>query len=66
MEEREKSAEKLKKQYKRQNDFIKNHYERQTVTLPAGTRERIKKAGFPSVNGFINQLVADALRDMEK
>ena len=55
----EKNTDKLKKQYKRQNDYIKTHYERQTVTLPAGTREKINAAGFPSVNGFINKLIID-------
>lgn len=50
----------LQKQYNRQNEFIKNNYDRISVTLPKGTKERIAATG-ESVNGFINRLVAAAL-----
>lgn len=50
----------LQKQYARQNDYIKNNFDRISVTLPKGTKERITATG-ESVNGFINRLVAAAL-----
>lgn len=54
----------LEKQYKRQNEYIKNSYDRISVTLPKGTKDRIKAAGY-SVNGLINELVADWLQEQE-
>lgn len=54
----------LKKQYARQNDYIKNNFDRISVTLPKGTKEKITATG-ESVNGFINRLVAAAL-DQDK
>lgn len=49
------------KQYKRQNDYIKAAFDRVSVTLPKGTKEKITGAGF-SVNGYINMLVNDDLK----
>ena len=60
-----KALEREKKRYKMQNEWIAENRERQTVTLPKGTKERIKKAGFSSVNGYINQLIADDLQRRE-
>ena len=34
------------KQYKRQNDFVKNNYDRVAVLLPHGVKDRIKKVVF--------------------
>lgn len=48
------------KQYKRQNDYIKNTFDRVSVTLPKGTKEKIVASG-DSVNGLINRLVKDYL-----
>ena len=48
------------KQYKRQNDFIKNSYDRVSVTLPKGTKQRIMDTG-QSVNAFINEAVKQKL-----
>ena len=56
------ALERQKKQYARQNAYINDNYERQTVTLPKGTKEKIKARG-ETVNGFINKLVAEALRE---
>ena len=50
----------LEKQYARQNDYIKKNFDRVSVTLPKGTKERITATG-ESLNGFINRLVAEAL-----
>lgn len=58
-EKAEKALQLLQKRYKRQNDYIKESFDRVSVTLPKGTKEKIKNAGFASVNGFINELIKD-------
>lgn len=60
-----KAMETLKKQYKYQNEYIKKNYERQTVTLPKGTKDKIKSLGC-SVNGFINDLIKKEFERLEK
>lgn len=55
----------LQKQYKRQNEYIKNSFDRVSVTLPKGTKERITATG-ESVNAFINKAVAAALDQENK
>lgn len=52
------------KQFKRQNEFIKENYDRVSVTLPKGTKDRIKAAGL-SINGYINKLVLEDLDRLE-
>ena len=52
----------LTERYKKQNDKIKDNYDRVSVTLPKGTKDRIKKLGL-SINGYINALV---LADLER
>ena len=54
----------LEKQYKRQNEYIKNTFDRVSVTLPKGTKERITATG-ESINGFINRVVAQELQRLE-
>ena len=54
----------LEKQYKRQNDYIRNNYDRVSVTLPAGTKERIRATG-ESVNGIINRVLLQELERLE-
>ena len=57
----------LQKQYNRQNDFIKNNYDRIALTAPIGTKERIKAAApGESVNGFINRLISQELERLEQ
>ena len=56
------AKERLEKQYKRQNEHIKENYDRISITLPKGTKERIKSKG-ESINGYITRLV---LTDLEK
>lgn len=46
-----------KKQYARQNRFIAENYERQTVVLPIGTKEALTKKSGESVNKTINNLI---------
>lgn len=60
------ALERQKKQYARQNEYIKNSFDRVSVTLPKGTKERIKAAGFSSVNGYINELIKKDLEEREK
>ena len=54
------ALERQTKQYKRQNDFIKNSYDRVSVTLPKGTKQRITETG-QTVNAFINNAVIEKL-----
>ena len=54
------AIERLEKQYKRQNEHIKENYDRVSVTLPKGTKERIKAKG-ETVNGYITRLVLSDL-----
>lgn len=54
----------LEKQYKRQNEYIKNTFDRVSVTLPKGTKERITATG-ESINGFINRVVVQELQRLE-
>lgn len=55
------ALDRQRKQYARQNDYIKNNFERVSVTLPKGTKEKIKRTG-QTVNGFINKVVLDNLK----
>lgn len=52
----------LQKQYKRQNEYIKNKYDRVSITLPIGTKEQIKAKG-ETINGLINKLVLEWLEN---
>lgn len=54
------ALERQKKQYARQNEYIKESFDRVSVTLPKGTKERIKETG-QSVNSFINNVVKKEL-----
>lgn len=55
----------LKKQYNRQNEHIKKNYDRVSITLPKGTKERIKAKG-ETVNGYIVRVVLDDLERSEE
>lgn len=61
----QKAVETLQKRYKKQNEFIKNAYDRISVTLPKGTKERIKAIG-ESANGYITRLVLEDLKRQEQ
>lgn len=56
------ALERQRKQYARQNNYIKETFERVSVTLPKGTKDMIKATG-QSVNGFINQAVSEKLNN---
>ena len=53
------------KKLKAQNEWIKGKYERYGITLPKGSKERIKGQGY-SVNGFINEAVKRMLEELEQ
>jgi len=59
------AVKKLEKQYKRQNEHIRNNYDRVSITLPVGTKERIKATG-ESINGYITRLVLEELERVEE
>lgn len=65
MTEKKNPAEVLSKQYKRQNNYIKNNFDRVSVTLPKGTKEKITATG-ESVNGFINRVVSQELERIKE
>ena len=64
MNDKEKEQlEKLKIRYKKQNDKIKNNYDRISVTLPKGMKEEIKTKTGKSINALVNELLK---RELEK
>lgn len=60
-----KALERQQKTYKRQNEWTASHYERQTVTMPLGTKDRLKAVGVSSFNGYINELIQEDLKRRE-
>ena len=60
-----KAKKTLQKQYARQNNYIKESYDRVSVTLPKGTKKRIAATG-ETVNGFINRVVAAELDQLQE
>lgn len=58
------AIETLKKQYRRQNNYNKNNYDRINVMFPTGTKNRIQATG-QSMNGFIIAAVLQALEEYE-
>lgn len=57
-------VERQQARIKRQNEHIKENYDRVSVTLPKGTKERITSKG-ETINGFIGRLVAAELERLE-
>ena len=53
--------EEKKNQFTRQNEWIAKNRERQSVTLPLGTKDKIKRLTGESVNGFINRIIKEEL-----
>ena len=59
--------ETLKRRYKKQNDYINKTFDRVSVTLPAGTKQKIiDNAGGLSVNAFIKSAVLEKIERLEK
>ena len=59
-----KALENYKRRVKAQNERIKENYDRISVTLPRGTKDRIQAQGL-TINGFVNQLVLAELERLE-
>ena len=59
-----KMIENYKSRVKRQNEKAKENYDRISVMLPKGTKDRIQAQGV-TINGFVNQLVLDKLDELE-
>jgi hypothetical protein len=64
MAQKKDAQEILDKMYKRQNKYIAENYDRVSLTLPKGTKQRITTKG-ETVNGFINRLVLAELDRLE-
>lgn len=60
-----KMIENYKSRVKRQNEKAKENYDRISVMLPKGTKDRIQAQGL-TINGFVNQLVLEKLGELEK
>lgn len=58
LQEREAKA---KARIKRQNEAIKDKYDKITITVPKGTKEQIQATG-ESLNGFINRIIQENLK----
>ena len=56
---------KLQKKYARQNEYTNNHYDRVSVVLPKGAKERIKATG-ETINSFIATAVMNRLLEIEE
>ena len=59
------SAKKAQIRHKKQNEKIKENYDRISITLPKGTKKRITDAG-QTMNGLVNALVLEWLADQKK
>ncbi len=49
------------KQYKRQNEYIKNTFYRTTITMPKNYKELISRTG-ETANGLVNRLLSEEFK----
>lgn len=54
----------LQKIYKYQNDYIKNNYDRISITLPTGSKQKINTAG-ETINGLFNKLFLEWMHQQD-
>lgn len=59
--EDKKILENAKKRMKKQNDYIKQNFDRVSVVMEKGKKELIEKSG-SSINGFINAAIDNELK----
>ena len=59
--EDKKILENAKKRMKKQNDYIKQNFDRVSVVMEKGKKELIEKSG-SSINGFINTAIDNELK----
>lgn len=64
IERAQKALERQERRYKKQNEYIKDKYDRVSVILPKGTKERIQSFS-GSVNSFIADSVIEKLERLE-
>ena len=65
LDELKSAEEKLKRLYKYHNVYNKTHYERFSLLLPEGTKERIKALGYTSMNAIIVHWILNGLAEEE-
>lgn len=65
LQEQQKIIDKQRKRVKTQNEKAKENWDTVSCRLPKGTKERIIEKGL-SINGFINSLVLEELKRLEK
>lgn len=59
---------KLEKRYNRQNDYNRKNYDRVSVMLPAGERDRVReiaKESGKSLNAFIVEAIQEKIENIE-
>ena len=49
------------KQYKRQNEYIKNNYYQRSITMPKHYKELIQQTG-ETANGLVNRLLREEFK----
>ena len=64
LKEQQEIINKQRERVKKQKKKAKEKWDTVSCRLPKGTRERIAKHGF-TVNGFINTVVLDKLKELE-
>lgn len=55
------AKKRLEEQYKRQNQHIRDNYDRVSITIPKGMKEAIKEK-HGSINGYINRLITEDMK----
>lgn len=62
------AVERLQKRYKQQNEWTKTHRDKYTLTMPLGTKDRIRtaaKESGESINNFINVAIEERLARLD-
>lgn len=65
LDELKRAEEKLKSLYRYHNNYNKTHYERFSLLLPEGTKERIRNLGYTSMNAIIVHWILNGLAEEE-
>lgn len=53
----QKAVERVKRQQEYVTNFVKEKYDRISVTVPKGHKKLLKSYGIKSINGYINDLI---------
>lgn len=64
MKEENDMLQSYKDRIKRQNDAVKNNYDKISCTIPKGTKDKIRSYGY-SVNAFVNEAIRRYLAYLE-